>query len=206
MRTSLLTLTAALTLAQGIAVAQGLWGNVKSWTGTVTIEANDAEKVEGSSSTMTYKATGDFKITDDMMPEGSHMQWPMPSVQTLTDPKKAETAYDRWQAHVVASYERNAVDEQGKPFTVKCTADNQKASRVGVTINPTGPTYVFEVDAPDAQFKCTGPPGSTPNGKLRQTHFRLTGPRKAPGPHGDTKTFTVGTTNIKVTYKMAPSR
>jgi hypothetical protein len=201
-----LTLAAALTLAQGIAVAQGSWGKVKSWTGTVTIEATDSQKGENSSSTMTYKATGGFTITDDMLPDGSHMQWPMPGVETLSDPKRAETAYDRWQSQVVASYEANGIGETGKPFTVKCSADNRQAARVGVTINPSEPTYVFEVSPPEAKFKCSTPDGSPPNGRLRQSNFRLTGPRNAPGPVSGTKSFTVGTTTIKVTFNMSPSR
>lgn len=206
MRTSGLTLAAALTLAPGIAVAQGSWGNVRAWTGSVTIEATDTRKGEGVTSKMTYKATGDFKITDDMMPAGSHMQWPMPSVEAMSDPKQAETVYDRWQAHVVASYEANGINESGSPFTVKCTADNRKASRLGLTIHPTEPTYVFEVTPPEAKFQCSGPSGPTPNGRLQQANFRLTGPRKAPGPISDTKTFTVGTSTIKVTYNVAPSK
>jgi hypothetical protein len=205
MRTSGLTLAAVLALAPGIAVAQGSWGKVKSWTGNVTIEATDVDKGEMGSSTMTYKATGDFTISDDMLPDGSHMQWPMPGVETLSDPKRAETAYDRWQTHVVASYERSGVNEIGKPFSVKCTADNRQASKVGVTINPTEPTYVFEVSPPEAKFKCSGPE-APPNGRLRQANFRLTAPRKAPGPHSGTKTFTAGTSTITVTYNMGPSR
>jgi hypothetical protein len=207
MRTSGLTLVAALTLAQGIAGAQGSWGKVKSWTGTVTIEATDSQKGGGSSTTMTYKATGPFTISDDMLPDGSHMQWPMPSAEAMAaDPKLAETAYERWQSQVVASYDANGLDESGKPYTIKCRADNRQASRVGVTINPSQPTYVFEVSPPEAKFKCEGPGGSTPNGHLRQANFRLTGPRKEPGPVSGTQTFTVGTSTIKVTFNMAPSR
>lgn len=206
MRTSGLTLAAALTLAQGIAVAQGSWGNVKSWTGSVTIEATESQKGEWGTSTTTYKATGDFTISDDMLPDGSHMQWPMPSVEALTDPKRAETVYDRWQTRVVASYDANRINERGEPFTIKCAADNQQASRVGVTIHPTEPTYVFEVSPPQAKFKCSGPSGMTPDGRLQQANLKLTAPRKAPGPISGTKTFTVGTSTIKVTFNMAPSR
>lgn len=205
MRTSGLSLAAVLTLATGIAVAQGAWGNVKSWTGTVTIEATDAGKGPWGTSTMTYRATGDFKISDDMMPDGAHMQWPMPGVEAMSDPKQAETVYDRWNARVVASYEARGVDESGNPFTVKCTADNAELSRVGVTIHPTEPTYVFEVTAPPAQFKCNTT-NRNPNANLRQVSYRLTAPRKAPGPVTNTKTFTVGTGTVKVTYNMAPSR
>ena len=206
MRTSGLTLGMALTLVQGIAVAQGPWGNVKSWTGSVTIEATDSRKGAGVTSSLTYRATGDFKISDDMLPDGAHMQWPMPGVEAMSDPKQAETAYDRWQTRVVANYEANGIDESGKPFTVTCAADNRQASRVGLTIHPTEPTYVFEASPPEAKFKCTGPNGPTPNGRLQQANFRLTGPRKAPGPISDTKTFTVGTSTIKVTYNIAPSK
>lgn len=124
----------------------------------------------------------------------------------LEVPKLAETAYDRWQARAVASYEANGINESGKPFTVTCSADNRQAARVGLTIHPTKPTCVFEVPPPEAKFKCSGPNGPTPDGRLQQASFKLTGPRKAPGPISDTKTFTVGTSTIKVTYNMAPSK
>jgi hypothetical protein len=179
---------------------------VKSWTGTVTIEATDSRKGEGGSSTMTYTATGDFKISDDMMPDGSHMQWPMPSVEAMSDPKQRETVYDRWQAHVVASYESSGKNEAGQIVTVRCAADNRKASKVGLTSNPTQPTYLLQVSAPEALFKCTDPSFSTPNGGLQQESFSLTGPRKAPGPVNGTQTFTVGTSTIKISFSMAPTR
>jgi hypothetical protein len=210
MRTSGLALAAVLTLAPGIAVAQGSWGNVKSWKGTVTVEATDVQKREGAaltlSATMTYKATGEFTISDDMLPDGSHMQWPMPSVEAMSDPKRAETVYDRWQSQVVASYEANGLDESRNPFTVRCTADNQQPAKVGVTVQPTEPKYFFEVSPPKAQFKCSGESGRFPNGRLPQASFRLTGTRKEPGPVSGTQTFTVGTATIKVTYNMSPSK
>jgi hypothetical protein len=206
MRSTGLALAGALTLSQGIALAQGSWGAVKSWTGTVTIEATDNRKGEGGSSTMTYKATGDFTISDDMMPDGSHMQWPMPSVEAMSDPKQRETVYDRWQAHVVASYESNGKNEAGQSVSVKCAADNRKASRLGLTINPTEPTYVLQVSAPEALFKCTDPSFGAPNGGLQQESFSLTGPRKAPGPVSGSQTFTVGTSTIKISFTMAPTR
>lgn len=208
MRISGLALAAVLTLARGIAVAQGSWGNVKTWKGTVTVEATDAQQRKGvgtASSTMTYKATGEFTITDEMLPDGSHMQWPMPGVETMSDPKRAETAYDRWQSHVVASYEANGFDEAGAPYTVKCTADNRQPARVGVTIHPAEPTYFFDVSPPPAQFKCSDP-SRAPNGRLAQDDFQLTAPRKAAGPVNGSQTFKVGTSTVKVTYSMTPSR
>ena len=203
---SVLMLAAVLRLAPATALAQGPWGNVKSWTGTMTIEATDLDKSETGSSKMTYRATGEFTIVDDMLPDGSHMQWPMPSVETLSDPKQAESANARWQSRVVASYDAKGLDEQGGPWSVTCTADNKQASLVGVTINPTAPTYVMEVEAPQAVFRCTGATHSAPNGRLRQVHFRLSGPRGEPGPVSGTETFTVETSKITVTYRMAPSK
>jgi hypothetical protein len=205
MRTPGLTLAAALTLAQGIAVAQNSWDKVRSWTGSVTIEASDSQKGEWGNSTMTYKATGDFTVSDDMLPGGPYMQWPRPSVEAMTDPKQAATAYDRWQSRVVASYDANRFDEAGKPFTVKCTADNQQAGMVGV-IASGGPSYQFQVTPPPAKFKCSGPNGFTPDGNLQQAPLTLTAPRKAPGAITGTQTFTVGTKTMKVTYNMAPTR
>lgn len=205
MRASILTVAVAVTLAQS-AAAQGPWGNVKSWTGTATIEATDTRKGEGVSSTMTYKATGGFTISDDMLPDGSHMQWPMPGAEAMSDPKQAATLYDRWKAHVVAKYEANGIGESGNSFSVTCAADNEQASMFGVTINPTAPTYLVQVAAPRALFRCTGESNLTPNGLLQQASFTLTGERGAPGSVSGTKTFTVGTSTIKVSYTMAPSK
>ena len=206
MRTIGLTFAAALTFAQGIALAQDPWEKVKSWTGTVTIEATEIVKLEAVSSTMTYKASGDFKISDDMLPDGPYMQWPRPSVEVLTDPARNQTAYAGWKSHVVAAYDANRVDEMGKKFTVNCTADHRQPATFGVTALPGQPTYIVQVTAPRAEFQCTGPSGWTPRGEIQQAPFELTEPRKKPGLLSGTKTFTVGTTTVKVTYSMAPSK
>ena len=187
MRTPGLMVAAALTLGQGMAAAQGAWGSVKSWSGTVTIEATDKR--------LNYKATGDFTISDDVLPDGSHVMWPMP----------ASAASEHWRARVVASYEAKTVSESGDPIVVSCKADNQKASRVGVTIDPRAPKYVFSVSAPEAIYKCSGN-GPKPNSRLPQTDFQVTGPRGAPGQVSGTEVFTVGMTTIKVSFTMAPSR
>ena len=206
MRTSGLTLAVALSVTQGAAVAQSSWSDVKSWTGSVTIEATESQKGAWGTSKLTYKATGDFTIADDMLPAGSHMQWPMPSVEAMSDPRQAETVYDRWQARVVASYDANRVNERGEPFTIRCAADNQQAAKGGVTMHPTEPTFVLEVSPPLAKFKCSDTSGMIPDGRLQQASLRLTAPRKPPGAISGTETFTVGTSTIKVTYSMAPSR
>ena len=205
MRTSVLMVAAAVTLARGVD-AQSPWGNVKSWTGTVTIEAVDTRSVPGVSATMKYKATGAFTIADDMMPDGSHMQWPMPSVETMADPKLAASAYERWQAEIVATYEAKGVDEMGAPFSISCTADNKKGSTIGLTINPVAPTYIFQVTAPVAIFKCSGTTAAASPPRLRQVSFQLTGDRGAPGPVSGTKTFKDDTSTITVSYRMAPTK
>lgn len=194
MRRCLLAASAALTVAQGSAFAQGAWGTVKSWTGTMTIEATDTRKQGSFSSKMTYKATGPFTISDDALPDGSHVMWPMPNAE-------------RWQARVVASYAAKGVGELGDPYSVTCAADNQKAAMVGVMIDPRAPKYVLSVTAPAAKFKCSGyQEGWQPNAPIPQTAFQLTGPRGAPGPVSGTKVFTVLTTTIQVSFTMAPRR
>ncbi len=205
MRISVLMVAGAVTLAHG-AQAQGPWGNVKSWTGSVTIEATDTRKGEGTLSTMNYKATGNFIIADDMMPDGSHMMWPMPGEAAMSDPKKLAASQEAWQSHVVAGYEAKGVGESGGAFTVTCSADNKQGSQIGVVINPTEPTYVLSVSAPAADFKCTGATGGPGPTRLQQSTFKLTGARGAPGKVSGTQTFTSGTETIKVSYEMSPSK
>jgi hypothetical protein len=189
---------AVLMLGQGVASAQGAWGSVKSWTGTMTIEATDTRKQGAFSSKMIYKATGDFTISDDALPDGSHVMWPMPSTQANSE---------RWQARVVATYEAKGVGEMGDPFSVACAADNRKASQVGVMVDPTAPKYVLSVTAPEAIYKCSGyKEGWTPNVHLPKTAFQITGPRGAPGPVSGSKVFTELTMTINVSFTMAPSR
>lgn len=208
MRTSGLTLAAILMLTQGIAAGQS-WDAVKSWSGTATIEATEIVKKDSFSSKLTYKATGDFKISDDMLPEGPYMQWPRPSVEVLTDPNRSQTAYKGWKSHVVAAYEASGVDEMGSPYTVKCTADHVQLEAFGVFALSGQSTYEVHVTAPRAQFQCPGREGSAPRGEIQQAPFKLTEPRKPPGPQTGSKTFTAGpgdATTVKVTYNMAPSR
>ena len=208
MHASGLMLIAALTLHSVGMLAQGPWGNVKSWTGTITIEATDTVKNQFGVATLTYKATGPFTAADEMMPDGSHMQWPMPGVETLSDPNKAKTAYDVWQARVVATYNFKGVDEMGKPTTLSCSADHQAPSRAGVTVNPTADEYVFVVTAPEADFTCSDKTKkrNLSTGPLRKSSLRLTGPRGAPGQVNNTKDFTIETTTAKVTFNMAPAK
>jgi hypothetical protein len=205
MRSSASMVAAAIMLPQDVE-AQGPWGNVKSWTGTVTIEAIDTRKGEIISSTMNYKASGKFTISDDMMPDGSHVMWPMPSAEAMSDPKKMAAANEAWQTRVIATYDAKLANESGgQPASVKCAADNQQSMQIGVGISPTEPTYFLSVTAPEALFKCTGGTHGLNPPRLQQSSFRLTGPRGAPGKVSGTKTFTAGTSTIKVTYDMAPA-
>jgi hypothetical protein len=208
MRASLLLFAAPFLLAQDMAGAQDPWGTVKTWAGTATIEATETQKTDTSSLTLTYKATGDFTISDDALPDGDHVQWPMPNPEAMTDPAQFAAAYEAWQAHVKATYIAKGLDEMGSPFTVTCTADEKKAANVGVAIQPGTPDYLFSISAPAATFKCADPARGPGAGTRRwqQAPFQLTGQRGAPGPVSGTKTFTIDTTTIKVSYQMAPGR
>ena len=155
MRTVQLVIATALMLALDFAGAQDPWSSVKTWAGTVTVDATGSQKGEGYSWKLTYKATGNFSATDDMLPDGNHVQWPMPGVETMTDPKKVGTAYDTWQAHVTARLEAQWLDEMGQSKRKSCTADYQKPAKVGVLIQPMSPTYAVSVTAPEMNFTCT---------------------------------------------------
>ena len=207
MRASFLMVGALVALTRGVE-AQGPWGNVKSWTGSVTIEVVDIRKGEAMSSEMKYRATGGFTISDDMLPDGSHVMWPMPGAEAMSDPQKMAAATDAWLSHVVATFHATVPNESGgAPATVTCAADNKAATQVGVVINPTEPTYVVQVTAPKPLFKCTDPThGISPPVSIQPPTFKLTGTRGAPGAVSGTQTFTVGTSVIKVTYNMAPSK
>ncbi len=197
---------AALTVGAATALAQDPWMNVRSWSGTITIEATDVRKNDWYTAKMTYRATGGFTIPDEMLPAGSHVRWPMPGADALSDPNKAATAFDRWQAHVVATCDVKGVDEQGKPFAVTCKADHEKRMKVGVEIDPVAPNYKVMVSAPEAIFQCSNPTFAPANGHLQQVEFELTGPRGAPGRVFGSKAFPVPAGTIKVRYDMAPSR
>ena len=205
MRIVLLMVAAALMLAPDLAGAQDPWSSVKTWAGTVTVDATGGQKGDGYSWKLTYKATGNFAATDDMLPDGNHVQWPMPGVETMTDPKKVGTAYDTWQAHVTARLEAQWVDEMGEPHSKSCAADYQKPAKVGVLIQPMAPTYAVSVTAPEMNFTCTGHDGGPGPGKyLQQAPFNVPGQRGAPGPVNGTKTFNVEPYTVTVSYQMAP--
>jgi hypothetical protein len=198
-----LILAAALLLAQNAVMAQFEWANVKAWKGTVTIEMTDDRSKAPAVWKLTYKATGEVLLTDDMMPEGSHMQWPMPSVEAMTDPARREHVYDTWQSRVTAKLDSKGLDEMGAPYAYSCTADNKIPEKVGLAVSPSDTKYVLTVSLPDAKYTCTGPHGSPPAG-LPQEAFQLKGERKAPGPISGSQTFTVVSATIKITYNLAP--
>lgn len=205
MRTPTLTLAVLLSLVPGTATAQSPWGSVKAWTGSVTVEATESRKFATYSSTMTYKATGEFTAADDVMGDGDHVMWPMPNPELASDPAKYAAAQTPWQARVAASYEASGKDLDGNPFSTRCMADNQKATVVGVITSAND--YVFSVSVPDAVFTCTKTgtgTAPTPNGRVHQATLQLRGPQPQPGPVNGTKTFTVGDMVIKVSFAMKP--
>lgn len=205
MRTPTLTVAALLTLVPATAAAQGPWGRVKAWTGSVTVEATENRKFPNYTSTLTYKATGEFTASDDALGDGDHVMWPMANPELASDPDKYAATMTPWRARVVASYEATGKDLEGNPFSVRCTADNQKAASVGVMA--TGEDYVFSVSPPDAVFTCTNTgtgSGPTANGRVHQAALQLGGPQGQPGPVNGTKTFTVGEKIIKVSFAMKP--
>lgn len=205
MRIVLLMVAAALLLVQDLAGAQDPWSSVKTWAGSVTVDATGSQKGEGYSWKLTYKATGNFAATDDMLPDGNHVQWPMPSVETMTDPNKVATAYDTWQAQVTARLEAQWADEMGQSHSKSCAAEYVKPARVGVLIQPMAPTYAVSVTAPEMNFTCTGDDGGPgPGTYLQQPPFNVPGQRGAPGPVSGTKTFNVEPYTVTVSYKMAP--
>lgn len=205
MRTPTLTLAALLTLLPATAAAQGPWGKVKAWTGSVTVEATENRKFPNYTSTLTYKATGEFTASDDALGDGDHVMWPMANPELASDPEKYSATMTPWRARVVASYEATGKDLEGNAFSVRCTAGNQKAASVGVMA--TGEDYVFSVSPPDAVFTCantgTGS-GPTANGRIHQATLQLGGPQGQPGPVTGTKTFTIGEKVIKVSFAMKP--
>jgi hypothetical protein len=191
--------------ATSAALAQEPWMNVRSWSGTVTVEVTDTRKNESYSSKTTFRAAGPFTISDDMLPAGNHVQWPMPGVEVLSDPAKAQTAWDTWQAHLTGTHETKGADESGKPFSGTCTADEGKASKVSLAIDPTSAGYVFHVSVPQADFTC--PPRIPPPGAyLQQVEFDLKGEHRTPGRLSGSKIFPAANGTVKVSYEMAPSK
>lgn len=200
-------LATALTLTWSTALAQDPWADVKSWSGTVTIEATDKRTGEAATATLTYTATGAFTIVDEAMPDGAHMQWPMPGPETLSDPAQAAAAFERWQARVVARFEFRGTNEMGEPLTTTCAADSRVRSGVGVAIDPTNDEYVFSVTPPSPEFTCeqsSAAVGST--GFLLRSAFSLRGPRGEPGQVSNTQTFTIETTTVTVSFTMTPTK
>lgn len=205
MRTPTLTLAVLLTLVPGTAAAQHPWGTVKAWTGSVTAEVTENGKFPDYTSTLTYKATGEFTAADDVLGDGDHVMWPMPNPELASDPEKYAATMTPWRARVVASFEAAGKDLEGNTFSTKCTANNQKAASVGVIAS--GEDYVFSVTLPEAVFTCantgTGS-GPTANGRVHQAALQLGGPQGQPGPVTGTKTFTIGDKVIKVSFTMKP--
>lgn len=206
MRTPTLTLAVLLTLVPGTAAAQHPWGTVKAWTGSVTAEVTENGKFPDYTSTLTYKATGEFTAADDVLGDGDHVMWPMPNPELASDPEKYAATMTPWRARVVASFEAAGKDLEGNTFSTKCTANNQKAASVGIMASGDA-EYVFSVSLPEAVFTCatTGSgSGPTPNGRFHQPALQLGGHQAQPGPVNGTKTFTIGDKVIKVSFTMKP--
>ncbi len=205
-----LTLTATLALlASSVAIAQDAWNDVKSWSGTVTIEGTDARSssIGIYSQKTTYKATGKFTITDSMMPDGMHMMWPTGGAEEMADPKLALAASLGWQAQVEASLEgTREVSSTGTMAAYQCSVKTLHPSSVGLTAQFGAPTYALNISLPRPEFQCTGSTTEALPIDLGQTEFKFTGPRGKVGPISGTKTFTTESGTIKVAFTLAPAR
>jgi hypothetical protein len=179
---------------------------VKTWTGTVSIDAVEKTPVGNNSSTVTYSATGSVTLTDNLSadPDAVHSTWPFPTPAELADPKRAPDAFKRWPAHVVLSSVTTGVDELGQKVNVQCKGDQTVPALVQLSITPMSTNYLVRIESPVVSATCSGTsvlPMQWSPGELK---VELPIP-PAKGVLSGTKTLTLNTRSATVTFKLTPS-
>jgi hypothetical protein len=190
------------------------YGHVKSWSGELTIEISE----KSDESAMTYKATGKLELTDEMMPDGSHFQWPQVNVanilakpqKTMMDSKAIEDANKRWPATI--SYQKvvNFKDAVSSA-NYTCSANLTQPTAVQLVAGMGMPEFklIAEILKLD-KVHCVG----TRDGARYDVYeeFRppktaattVTGPIKTAGPISGTKELTENGQKIRFTYSLIP--
>ena len=203
LRNLLLGITVAAVSA-AVLLAQGMpYGTVKSWTGTMTIEGKETKTGE----TLTFSATGNFTISDDLMPAGARSSWPMPNpAATGGDPQKMAAAFQRWAAHVVVHHQVQGKDELGQPIQFSCNGDETHQAKVSFIATPGAPNSILEIESPKMErAACTGSEKGTHQYALPQTSYSLQIPFVSPAATlSGTKDFP-GPMAVKITYKLTPT-
>ena len=175
--------------------------NVKTWTGTVSVEAagNPARILD-----LSYSATGNLTITDEMStdPQAIH-RVAVPSPAETADPKRAANAFKRWPAHVVFASHTTGIDDLGNKVDFTCQADQTTLSLVQLMITPMQAPSL-RIQTPVANATCTGSRVSPVNWSPNELTIDIMLPA-ARGPLKGTKTFALGDAKATVTYQLTPS-
>lgn len=202
---------AAVLAALSITVTAQNWlqfTTIKTWTGTVSVDAVDASDPGGAQKTaIAYAATGNLTLTDNLSsdPEAVHSSWPFPSPAETADPARAANAFKRWPAHVVYTRKTTGIDELGQKVDYQCRGESTIPALVQLTISPMSPNYLLRIEPPAVAAKCTGT--STLDESYKPTQelkVELPIP-SAKGPLAGTRTLTLGTLKATVTFNLTPA-
>jgi hypothetical protein len=136
------------------ATAQSVYpfGEVRAWSGTLTVEGHG----DSESRLPSYIATGNFTLTDEMMPEGNHWQWPFPQTAGLTDPQAIEDAYRKWNAKVTYRAQVKFKDAVSQA-NYSCTAEETHPARFQFIAGMGMPYFMMSVELPKLdRVHCAG--------------------------------------------------
>ncbi len=209
-RVAALVILAGCATLTSYAQMGGPYGNVKTFTGTVIVDASMTSREGGLIRTSQFRAEGPVTIADENFPDGMHFQWPSPNPAALA--KGDVNAARGWRVHLTYSSSetepRLSALAPGRKLT--CSAVEDLRGTVGLTAPMGMGKFMLGITPPDPQrVHCTGMldgnvVNTTEPQPLQGVQFNIEG--KAPGPITGSQDVVVGDWRAHVTYNLAPAQ
>lgn len=191
-----------------ISAQGGPFGNVKTFTGTVIVDASMTSREGDITRTAKLRAEGQVTIADDNFPDGMHFQWPMPNPAALM--KGDVNAARGWRVHL--TYSSSVIEPRLSALApgqnVTCSATEDLRGTVGLAAPMGAGKFMLGITPPDPQrVHCAGTADGNPvnTTEPRALGIQLGLEGKAPGPINGSQDVTAGDWRAHVTYNLAPA-
>lgn len=210
MRRPLTLVFSALVLSAIPLLAQGLpYGNVKTFAGDVTLEGKRVTTPGWSgrgTTTEEIRATGSVRLTDDAMPDGGHMTWPMISPAAMAS---NPAGMKQWRAQVTFTATDAAPRDNAHALAqnITCSFTGLVQATVALAAPPGGRVHTLGATLDNLKARCTGTDelGQKVNEEREFNVPQVSTQGPAPGAVSGSKTLNESGWNLKLTYALAPA-
>lgn len=210
-RLTQLTIAASLVSAVPLLAQGPPYGGVKTFAGDVTLEAKAVFTPGWSgrgSRIEELKAIGPVRLTDDAMPDGAHMTWPMLAPAAMASNL---AGMKQWRATVTFTVSDTAPKDNAHmgAQNIQCKFSGMMTGIVSLAAPAAGRMYVLNAHLGALKARCTG---TNEDGQAVSEDREFEGPPAAvvqgtaPGQVNGTKQADQDDWKIKLVYNLAPVR